>query len=168
MLKDLARAIQDRDWNGVQSFYDALVGTPTRSNVITKVSTEGVRLHGDFTMRPDKPPRGPKSVKTEALASAVKKKKGKVSPKAKPKKAVTNKFEEQAAELGIPSDPDAPKSPPTPRKRPPFKLVRVTCKACGDTLELAPALVHGRDSATFRCDGCFNKELSVPASDAGE
>jgi len=147
MIDRLAKAIQDKDWDGVLAFYETLVGLRVTHETSTAISLTN-RVQQDFSMRKVSTTPPPKAAKA--------------AKKGRPKKAktsVANKFEEQAVNLKVESLDGADKIndnvPLTPRNRKPFKMVDQECIICHETISVHPTLK--KDPETFKCDSCLMK-----------
>lgn len=152
MIDRLAKAIQDKDWDGVIAFHATLTGTNAANiEVLPKNFTKQVtRVQEDFSM---KRVVAPKPAPPKAAKAA---KKGR--PK-KAKAGVTNKFDEQAVNLKVDALEGADKIndniPLTPRTRKPFKMVDQECIICHETISVHPTLK--KDPEAFKCDSCLMK-----------
>ncbi len=150
MIDRLAKAIQDRDWDGVIDFYCALTnGTLVEKKLPPSPIRTEARFFEDFSMR--------------KVATTPPPKAAKAAKKGRPKKArvgsTPNKFDEQAANLKVDVLEGADKIndnvPLTPRNRKPFKMVDQECIICHETISVHPTLK--KDPETFKCDSCLMK-----------
>lgn len=145
MIDRLAKAIQNKDWDGVVSFYETLAGLRVAHGTSKSIPLTN-RVQEDFSMkRVATPPPLPKAAK-----------------KGRPKKAkasVANKFDEQAVNLKVDALEGADKIndnvPLTPRTRKPFKMVDQECIICHETISVHPTLK--KDPEAFKCDSCLMK-----------
>lgn len=73
-----------------------------------------------------------------------------------------NKFEDMVNNIKIEEDPAEYEAindniKPTPRKRPKYKDIKVTCIECDEMKNVNPALVLDKNS--FTCSGCLEKRV---------